>query len=167
MCYLTQRYRDNVQTRYYSSNQGSPMYKPLTFWESDRIATNLACKLSEYTKGHKTVAFINDHNATYLIFMLAFFKLRMPVLCISLSNPVVSVVNLLSKTNASLVFTNKKFLNLANDSAKKIPGIQVVQNDEMDLGALAKEPLDHRAKDIINTHFSDEDLSKAVLITQR
>jgi hypothetical protein len=99
--------------------------------------------------------------------MLAFLKLRITTLCISPNNPVISVVNLLSKTKCSLVLTFEKFLSLANTSAEQIPGTQVIKMIEMDFEALTKEPLDTRTKEVIDTEFSDQDLQKPALILHR
>jgi hypothetical protein len=56
---------------------------------------------------------------------------------------------------------------LANTSVEQIPGTQVIKMTEIDFVALAKEPLETRTKEVIDTGFSNQDLQKPALILHR
>jgi long-subunit acyl-CoA synthetase (AMP-forming) len=128
MTYQTQKYKDNILIRYHSQRGTDITYKTLTYEETGVIATNIACRWNKHTKGLDTVAFLSSHSASYFIVMLALFKLRITMLCISPRNSEVSVVNLLQKTNCKLIIANETYMDLAGDSAKKASGTNVTND---------------------------------------
>jgi hypothetical protein len=89
------------------------------------------------------------------------------MLCISPRNSEVLVVNLLQKTKCKLIIANEIYMDLAGDSAKKVPGTNVIQLPDLDFETLSKEPLDFNARILIDTKFSNDDITKPALIIHR
>jgi long-subunit acyl-CoA synthetase (AMP-forming) len=163
MSYIAKRYGGNDMLRYPSPNKDGVTFNTLSFEQVDRIATNLAYKLSKQTQGHDTVAFLGSSIPSDLIAMLALLKLRVVMLCISPASSQMSVESLLQKTNCKLVMTDKTLLH----SAGEYLGANVVEFPQLNLEALSREPLDPKASKMINTNFSDNDITKTALIIHR
>jgi acyl-CoA synthetase (AMP-forming)/AMP-acid ligase II len=167
MDYQTQKFSNNIFFRYYSLIDGKPGFKTLTYAQVDHLATNLACKWFEHAKGLDTVGFIADHSVHYGIAIIAFLKLRTTMLCLSPRNSEAADVNLLEKTNCKLLIVNEKYDHIAKNSAAQVPGVKTICIQNFDIEELLKEPLNPNAVTLIDTKFSDEDITKAALIIHR
>ncbi|GAA5802331.1 hypothetical protein HPULCUR_007795 [Helicostylum pulchrum] len=141
------------------------VFKTLTYAEIDLISTNLACEWSEAAKNAEVVSFISDHNVNYLIAMLALLKLRVTMLSISPRNCEAAIINLLEKTQSKLVITSTKYESIAKASASQVPNVNLLVIDTaFNIEALVKKPLHHNYKNLLDTNFSDEDITKTALI---
>ncbi|KAI9030910.1 hypothetical protein CLU79DRAFT_884029 [Phycomyces nitens] len=141
---------NKVLVRYYSTDDdGSELYKTLTYEQVDRISTNLAFEWIQNLHNVTTVGFISDHSPFYLISMLAIMKLGVVFLSLSPRNSADSDASLLKATSTRFIITSKKYENIARGAANQIKGCRVFVYPDFDLDKLSKLPL------ISQTKFAD------------
>jgi acyl-coenzyme A synthetase/AMP-(fatty) acid ligase len=158
---------DNIFARYYSKENGNPVFKTLTYAQVDHLATNLACEWAQYVEGSKVISYISDHSVNYLIVMMAVLKLRVTLMALSPRNSEAADVNLLEKTNSKVLIATTKYEAFANDAASKVSGVKTIIIPSLDIDRLLQEPLNPEYNNLIDTKYSDEDLPKAALIIHR
>ncbi|KAI8886999.1 acetyl-CoA synthetase-like protein [Backusella circina FSU 941] len=160
----TQKYSTKACLRYCSPKDDVPDYKTLSYAQVDRIVTNLACEWSDQIKDNQVVALIAGHSVSYYVTLLALFRLRVTPLCISPRNSEAAIINLLEKTNCKLAFTTELFEEHTRTSASQVDGVETFVTPEFDLEKLGNDPINPNADTIIDTDFSDSDITKAALI---
>jgi long-subunit acyl-CoA synthetase (AMP-forming) len=160
---LAKLYSDRVMVRYCSNGE----YKPLTYAEVDRISTNLACTWATDLHGCEVVAFMSEHSVSYMIIMLALLKLRVTMLAISPRNSEAAVVDLLEKTQCKLLIANIKYEAISKSATAQIDGAKVITVQPLDIEALLQEPLNVDFEKILDSNFTEKDITKNALIIHR
>lgn len=159
-----QHYRDNIYMRYYTNG----IFKTLTYGQVDCITTNLACKLAKIVPSElETVAFMNDHEASYLIVTLAMMKLRKALFTISPRNSEAAVANLIEKTNTKFIISSHKYEQTARNAIAHMNDVEYMMLEPFDFESLAKEPLNSEHTHLLNYEFTDEDINKPAIILHR
>jgi acyl-CoA synthetase (AMP-forming)/AMP-acid ligase II len=159
----TKLHADKPFARYLSNGE----YKSLSYADVDRIATNLACSWAKDAQSTEVVSFISDHTINYLIVMLALLKLRVTLMALSPRNSEAADIDLLEKTQSKLLLSNVKYEEVAKGASSKVNGVKLILLEPLNIEALAKEPLNPDHSKILDTNFSDADISKSALIIHR
>jgi hypothetical protein len=79
---------------------------------------------------------------------------------ISSRNSGAAIINLLEKTQASVIIADIKYESIAKSSASQVPGIEVAVVSSLYIETLLQKPLNPNYKNILDYTFSDEDLNK-------
>ncbi|KAG2210850.1 hypothetical protein INT47_000004, partial [Mucor saturninus] len=159
------KFSDNIYLRYeVMTPQHDIQVETLTYGETDRIATNLACALHDRLHTASTIALMEDYSVTYLILMLALFKLRIPLLVVSVRNTPESVQNLLSQVNADAFVYGPLYTDVKESLQRDMPGVQSIQTPPMNFQELKSAPLHRDVDTLLDSKFTSEDLDKTNLI---
>ncbi|KAG2199975.1 hypothetical protein INT47_000325 [Mucor saturninus] len=151
-------YNDRPLARYFVNHASS--YGVLSYGEVERLATNLAFKLSHRIS--TVVALLGGHDIDYLILLIALMKLQVTIFVISPRNSVAANVDLLEKTRSGLLITSSKLAGIARASAEGVGGVEVFVMESMDIHALLQEPLLDGELDICLDE--EDDLNRNVFI---
>lgn len=162
------KFSDNIYLRYEVMTEDHEIQvKTLTYGETDRIATNLACSLHDRLHGATTIALMEDYSATYLILMLALFKLRIPLLAVSVRNTAEAVQNLLNQVNADVFIYGSVYSNIKNSIQQDLPEVKCVSTPIMNFQELKYDPVHPDVDILLDSTFTSEDMNKTDLIVHR
>ncbi len=153
-------HKDDTYIRYFTKSG----FKTLSYSQEDHISTNLACEWASKVQNVDVISYIGDRSVNYVIILLAIVKLRVTIMTISPDNSEAANVNLLEKTQASIIIADNKYESIAKSSASQVPGVEVAVVDPLDIEALLQKPLNPSHKNILKYEFSDTDLDKTVFI---
>lgn len=145
---------------YYSNKR----YDTLTYAQVNCLATNIACQLAHATKDVETISFMGDHSTDYLITLLAMLKLRKPVVAISPRTSEAGIVDLLTKTGATMLFVTSNYKAMADSVSSIYVGLKTVVLLALDINWSLKKSTDVNHRRVLDYQFSDEDIKKTALI---
>ncbi|KAI8355141.1 hypothetical protein BD560DRAFT_484452 [Blakeslea trispora] len=154
-------YSDHVFVRYMSKDR---VFKTLTYAQVDRLATNLACQWQHYAAATEVIAYISEHNISYLIVMVALLKLRRTMMAISPRNSEAAITNLMQKTQAKVIIADAKYGSISENAIHELEGVELIIVKPLDIELLLQEPLHTSHNQFIDTTFSDADIHKDALI---
>lgn len=83
---------------------------------------------------------------------------------VSPRNSEAAIVDLLKKTESTILITDIKYKPLAESFAAQVLGVKSITQDPLDTETLLQESLNPNHVNILNYDFSDEDIEKIPLI---
>lgn len=163
------KYSNNIYIRYQVLKNGIIHVETLTYEQTDRIATNLACSLHTSLHTKSTIAILEDYSVAYLILLLALLKLRIPILLISVRNTSEAVQNLLQQVNADALIYGSAYCDIKdNINQYMTKDIECVLTPELkNLQELKDVPLSPKHDILLDQSFSSKDLDKTDIIVHR
>ncbi|KAL0092094.1 hypothetical protein J3Q64DRAFT_1342074 [Phycomyces blakesleeanus] len=137
---------NNVFLRYHTRLNEMEVYKTLSYEQVDNISTSIAWEWSSILYGVKSVGFICDHSAFYLIAQLAIMKLNILFVALSPRNSASANGSLLKATNAEYIIASHKYSRMAYASTAKLDNCKVFIHQPTDLKAVSQKTYNNSKK---------------------
>ncbi|KAI7869035.1 hypothetical protein BDF14DRAFT_1787307 [Spinellus fusiger] len=136
--------------QYYEKlNDGTEIYKTLTYEQFDRITTNLACEWKEMFKDTQYIGYINFHSIDYMITYIAILKMGLTLVCLSTKNSSAANASVLKSGNVTTLLTVPSYNKMAYDTADILSNCKVIIANHHDIDAMIEQPLNTNAEDIL------------------